>query len=154
MLPVLARNSRLSSKVSTFRTIDDFLRLREMASHVKSVAIIGGGFLGSELACALGNKAAEEKKGLEVVQIFKEKGNMAKVLESDLCIKKQILSNLIRLQVLPDYLSQWTTEKVRKEGVAVKPNTTIRDAIITPESRLDLRCICTCVWKLVHFPFD
>ena len=84
MLPVLARNSRLSSKVSTFRTIDDFLRLREMASHVKSVAIIGGGFLGSELACALGNKAAEEKKGLEVVQIFKEKGNMAKVLESEI----------------------------------------------------------------------
>ena len=151
---MLARNSRLSSKVSTFRTIDDFLRLREMTSHVKSVAIIGGGFLGSELACALGNKAAEEKKGLEVVQIFKEKGNMAKVLESDLCIKKQILSNLIRPQVLPDYLSQWTTEKVRKEGVAVKPNTTIRDAIITPESRLELRCICTCGWKLVHFPFD
>ena len=150
----MARNSRLSSKVSTFRTIDDFLRLREMTSHVKSVAIIGGGFLGSELACALGNKAAEEKKGLEVVQIFKEKGNMAKVLESDLCIKKQILSNLIRPQVLPDYLSQWTTEKVRKEGVAVKPNTTIRDAIITPESRLELKCICTCVWKLVHFPFD
>ena len=84
MLPVLARNSRLSSKVSTFRTIDDFLRLREMTSHVKSVAIIGGGFLGSELACALGNKAAEEKKGLEVVQIFKEKGNMAKVLESEI----------------------------------------------------------------------
>lgn len=116
VLPVLARNSRLSSKVSTFRTIDDFLRLREMTGHVRSVAVIGGGFLGSELACALGNKATEGKNGLEVVQIFKEKGNMAKVL--------------------PDYLSQWTTEKVRKEGVTVKPNTTIRDAIITPESRL------------------
>ena len=44
--------------------------------------------------------------------------------------------NRCRLQVLPDYLSQWTTEKVRKEGVTVRAKTTIRDAIITPESRL------------------
>ena len=44
--------------------------------------------------------------------------------------------NRFCLQVLPDYLSQWTTEKVRKEGVTVRANTTIRDAIITPESRL------------------
>ena len=84
MLPVLARNSRLRSKVSTFRTIEDFLRLREMTGHVKSVAVIGGGFLGSELSCALGNKATEGKKGLEVVQIFKEKGNMAKVLGNEI----------------------------------------------------------------------
>ena len=80
----MARNSRLRSKVSTFRTIEDFLRLREMTGHVKSVAVIGGGFLGSELSCALGNKATEGKKGLEVVQIFKEKGNMAKVLGNEI----------------------------------------------------------------------
>ena len=36
--------------------IDDFKRLDEVTQNVKSVAIVGGGFLGSELACALGKK--------------------------------------------------------------------------------------------------
>lgn len=36
--------------------IDDFKRLDEITRKVRSVAIIGGGFLGSELACALGRR--------------------------------------------------------------------------------------------------
>ena len=36
-----------------FRTADDYLRLRGMAAHGDRVAIIGGGFIGSELAASL-----------------------------------------------------------------------------------------------------
>ena len=55
----------------------------------RSVTVFGGGFLGSELACALGFRGKQSK--LEVVQAFQEEGNMGKVL--------------------PDYLSQWTKDK-------------------------------------------
>ena len=72
---------------------------------VRSITIFGGGFLGSELAVALGNRG-RQSGGLEVVQAYQEAGNMGKVL--------------------PDYLSDWTTDKVRSEGVTVLPNTRVK----------------------------
>ena len=45
---------------------------------------------------------------LEVNQIFPENGNMGKVL--------------------PDYLSEWTTQKVTVEGVNVLPNSVVEGA--------------------------
>ena len=62
----------------------------------KRVAVIGGGFLGSELAVALAHKG--KSVGLEVTQVYPEYGNMAKVV--------------------PEYLSKWTTKRVQEEGVA------------------------------------
>lgn len=58
--------------VSTFRSLEDFTKLEYLASNStgKKFAVIGGGFLGSELAAALA-----QKKNVEVVQIFPEKGN-------------------------------------------------------------------------------
>uniref|UniRef100_A0A4X2JNL7 Apoptosis-inducing factor 1, mitochondrial n=1 Tax=Vombatus ursinus TaxID=29139 RepID=A0A4X2JNL7_VOMUR len=44
--------------------------------------------------------------GTEVIQLFPEKGNMGKIL--------------------PEYLSNWTTEKVRQEGVKVMPNAVVQ----------------------------
>ena len=38
------------------------------------------------------------------------------------------------MQVLPEYLSKWTTEKVRSEGVRVLPNTSVTSAILDPVS--------------------
>ncbi len=52
--------------------IDDFKRLQDIAKQGKTIAIVGGGFLGSELACALGSFS--KKKGGEVIQIFPEAG--------------------------------------------------------------------------------
>jgi len=97
--------------------------LDKVSRSIKSITIIGGGFLGSELACALGRRCKTEQDerkenkslteflhchitqplfffssatecDLEVIQMFPEKGNMGKVL--------------------PEYLSNWTTEKVKK----------------------------------------
>ncbi|XP_067262611.1 apoptosis-inducing factor 1, mitochondrial isoform X3 [Chanodichthys erythropterus] len=90
-------------RTTLFRKIEDFRTLEKISREVKSIAIIGGGFLGSELACAMGRRSTD--LGVEVIQMFPEKGNMGKVL--------------------PEYLSNWTTEKVRKEGVNV-----ITDALV------------------------
>ncbi|XP_068187972.1 apoptosis-inducing factor 1, mitochondrial isoform X14 [Antennarius striatus] len=87
----------VTSRTTLFRKIDDFRSLDKVSRNVKSITIIGGGFMGSELACALGRRTNESD--LEVIQMFPEKGNMGKVL--------------------PEYLSNWTTEKVKKEGVKV-----------------------------------
>lgn len=44
---------KVREKVSLFKTIEDFENLKQTISKAGSVAIVGGGFLGSELACAL-----------------------------------------------------------------------------------------------------
>ncbi|XP_053474218.1 apoptosis-inducing factor 1, mitochondrial isoform X2 [Ictalurus furcatus] len=97
-LQVIERASEeVKNRTTLFRKIEDFKALEKVSRELKSIAIIGGGFLGSELACALGRRSHD--LGLEVIQLFPEKGNMGKVL--------------------PEYLSNWTTEKVKREGVQV-----------------------------------
>ena len=41
-------------------------------------------------------------------------------------------------KVLPEYLSKWTTAKVRSEGVDVLPNTFVKSASITQEDKVQL----------------
>lgn len=106
-LPVLAKASdEVKDRTVLYRNIADFKKLDSMVDQSDSVAIIGGGFLGSELACALGRRA--KKSGLKVYQLFPEAGNMGKVL--------------------PEYLSKWTTRKVENEGVEVMPNQSVTQA--------------------------
>uniref|UniRef100_A0A3Q2NRL9 Apoptosis inducing factor mitochondrion associated 1 n=1 Tax=Fundulus heteroclitus TaxID=8078 RepID=A0A3Q2NRL9_FUNHE len=97
-LQVIERaGEEVMKRTTLFRKIEDFKSLDKVSRSMQSITIIGGGFLGSELACALGRRSTET--GLEVIQMFPEKGNMGKVL--------------------PEYLSNWTTEKVKKEGVKI-----------------------------------
>ncbi len=78
-LPVLDRNAVLRSKVSLFRSVDDFFKLDELTKHSRRIAIVGGGFLGSELACGLAhNRKLKDRPEMEIYQIFPETGNMAK----------------------------------------------------------------------------
>lgn len=96
-LPVLDRASpAVKERLIYYRTANDFLRLSELTKTAKSVTIVGGGFLGSELACALGRRARILKQSLKLNQIYPESGNVGKVL--------------------PEYLSKWTTQRVRAEG--------------------------------------
>ena len=125
----------IKKDITYFRKVDDFKHLDLVTKEAKTITIFGGGFLGSELACALGHRAKATgmevydflsfvptppasahaqfrctcsttsheaahaqlhmqhlNVPLQVVQVFQEPGNMGKVL--------------------PDYLSEWTTEKV------------------------------------------
>ncbi|XP_053846544.1 apoptosis-inducing factor 1, mitochondrial isoform X2 [Vidua macroura] len=109
-LPAIERAGKdVQKRLTLFRKIEDFRRLEKISREVKSITIIGGGFLGSELACALGRRA--RTRGLEVIQLFPENGNMGKVL--------------------PEYLSNWTTEKVRREGVNVLPNAVVKSVSVS-----------------------
>uniref|UniRef100_A0A4W5L6L3 Apoptosis-inducing factor 1, mitochondrial n=1 Tax=Hucho hucho TaxID=62062 RepID=A0A4W5L6L3_9TELE len=97
-LQVIERaGEEVTKRTTLFRKVEDFKALDKVSRDTKSITIIGGGFLGSELACALGRRSADSD--LEVIQMFPEKGNMGKVL--------------------PEYLSNWTTAKVKSEGVTV-----------------------------------
>ncbi|XP_031428478.1 apoptosis-inducing factor 1, mitochondrial isoform X1 [Clupea harengus] len=110
-LQVIERGGdELMKRTTLFRKVEDFRSLGKVSKEVKSITIIGGGFLGSELACALGRRSAD--LDLEVIQMFPEKGNMGKVL--------------------PEYLSNWTTEKVKTEGVKV-----VTDALVKNVSLKD-----------------
>ncbi|XP_011638401.1 apoptosis-inducing factor 1, mitochondrial [Pogonomyrmex barbatus] len=105
-LPIFeSAENEVKDKITTFRTKDDFLDLEESVSNpkCKNIVVIGGGFLGSELACAL----ARSYKSKNVFQIYKEKFIMA--------------------QVLPEYLSEWTTKKVEAEGVHTISNTEVEN---------------------------
>ncbi|XP_033216403.1 apoptosis-inducing factor 1, mitochondrial isoform X2 [Belonocnema kinseyi] len=99
--------NEVKRKVLPYRTLDDFLELEENVHNpnVRNIVIIGGGFLGSELACSLAQNLDREKK--KVTQIFKEKFIMA--------------------QVLPEYLSEWTTNKATEVGVSCLGNTEVKD---------------------------
>ncbi|XP_075040787.1 apoptosis-inducing factor 1, mitochondrial [Mixophyes fleayi] len=104
-LPAIERSSEeVKQKTTLFRRVSDFRSLERLSSSVDSITIIGGGFLGSELACALGRRG--QRSGLEVIQMFPESGNMGKIL--------------------PEYLSHWTTEKVKSEGVNVMSDAVVK----------------------------
>ena len=61
-----------------FRTLEDYRRLRDLAGHGKRFAVIGGGFIGSEIAAAL---AAQ---GCEVTMLFPEDGIGARIFPAEL----------------------------------------------------------------------
>lgn len=109
--------AKIKDKIHSFKSIKDFEAVKCRVENSKSVAIIGNGFLGSELACALAHYGQNGK--LKVYQLFHEAGSMAKVL--------------------PEYLSKWTTERVREVGVDVQPNSQIVDVDVFEKNQLKLK---------------
>lgn len=82
------------SAVSTFRTRDDFEALHARLQPGHRVTIVGGGFLGSELA------AAFRGRGLQITMVFPERG--------------------VGALLLPGPLSERLTRRFRREGVEVR----------------------------------
>lgn len=91
--------------VCYYRYLDDYLRMRKEAAEGKSAVIIGGGFIGSEVAASLAiNK-------IDVTMIFPDRY---------LCSR-----------VFPDYLGTAIQDRYRKRGITVlseeKPASIIKD---------------------------
>ncbi|EDS38062.1 apoptosis-inducing factor 1, mitochondrial [Culex quinquefasciatus] len=103
--------------LTMFKSVSDFEELSQKLKPGSKVAVVGGGFLGSEMSCALAKFSDIREKNLEVYQLFHEEGNMGKIL--------------------PEYLSQWTTDRVREEGVKVWPKTQIK-AVEVQDKKLKL----------------
>ena len=82
-----------------YRTFRDYRALRELAGQRERFAVIGGGFIGSEVAAAL------RMNGRQVVMIMPEQGIGARVFPSD--------------------LSQNVLSYYREKGVDVRPGTKV-----------------------------
>src|SRR5207302_3488627 len=67
-----------SDQVIYFRTLDDYRRLRGLAEQQLRFAVVGGGFIGSEVAAAL------RLQGRDVVMLIPEAGVGARVFPADL----------------------------------------------------------------------
>jgi 3-phenylpropionate/trans-cinnamate dioxygenase ferredoxin reductase subunit len=83
-----------------FRTLDDYQQARELADRKAEFVIIGGGFIGSEVAAAL------NINGCKVTLVFPDKA--------------------IGARIYPSELSQYLNDYFRQKGVELFPTETVR----------------------------
>jgi 3-phenylpropionate/trans-cinnamate dioxygenase ferredoxin reductase subunit len=83
-----------------FRTLDDYQRLRALADRKSEFIVIGGGFIGSEIACALA------VNGCKVTMVFPDSG--------------------IGARIYPPKLSEFLTAYFREKGVSVLTGEKVR----------------------------
>lgn len=69
-----------SDQIIYYRTVEDYRRLRALAEQRQRFAVIGGGFIGSEIAAALA------MNGKDVVMVFPSEGIGARVFPRDLSL--------------------------------------------------------------------
>jgi 3-phenylpropionate/trans-cinnamate dioxygenase ferredoxin reductase subunit len=86
-------------QVIYYRTFDDFRKLKQITEGGAHVVVIGGGFIGSELAASLASA------GVKVTMVFPEAG--------------------VTARVLPDGLSRFVTEYFRSKCVEMLSEETV-----------------------------
>jgi 3-phenylpropionate/trans-cinnamate dioxygenase ferredoxin reductase subunit len=86
-------------EVIYFRTLEDYRRLRELSQEGGHFAVIGGGFIGSEIAAALAMNAKR------VTMLFPEAG--------------------IGARLFPEDLSRFLVDFYRQKGVEVRPGESV-----------------------------
>lgn len=104
---------RLSDKdegVIYFRTLEDYRRLKALTSGRRRIAVIGGGYIGAEIAAAL------SKNGHDVHLLFPEATLLARMLPQDLA----------------EHLNHFYESK----GVTLHPHSTVRKVTKDKEGHL------------------
>ncbi len=95
-----------SQQVVYFRTLDDYRRLRLLARRPLRFAVIGGGFIGTEIAAAL------KKHGRDVTMIVPQEGIGSRMFPADLA---SYLVRYYREQGVEMWMGQ-RVESVREAG--------------------------------------
>jgi len=90
-----------SGEIIYYRTLDDYQHLREMSNHGEHFGVIGGGFIGSEIAAALA------MNGKKVTMIFPDAG--------------------IGSRIYPAELSEYLNQFFRQKGVNVLAGVSVKD---------------------------
>jgi NADPH-dependent 2,4-dienoyl-CoA reductase/sulfur reductase-like enzyme len=94
-------------RILTFRTVDDYRRLRELSGHGRRIAVIGSGYIGSELAAGL------IQNDTQVVLIYPQK--------------------LIYQDAFPTELAERLTGMYTEHGVTLQPGTTVTGGSAGPD---------------------
>ncbi|KAF2077142.1 hypothetical protein CYY_001527 [Polysphondylium violaceum] len=116
--------------VTTYRTVEDFKNLYNFVGEGnKHITVLGGGFLGSELTCAISQNLGE-KKNVKITQVFPESG---------------VLSN-----VFPDYLSEHATEEIKRSGVQVLNKKLVKDVEKAESGKLVVKTDDGNQWETDH----
>lgn len=109
------RLSLESDPVIYFRTLDDYRRLRALAGQNARFAVMGGGFIGSEVAAAL------RMQGRDVTMVVPEAGLGARVFPADLA---RFLVDYYRGKGVTMRMGEGVTGLKRRTGSAVVRTTT------------------------------
>jgi 3-phenylpropionate/trans-cinnamate dioxygenase ferredoxin reductase component len=104
-----------SDQVIYFRTLDDYRRLRALAGQQVRFAVIGGGFIGSEVAAAL------RMQGRDVTMLVPEAGLGARVFPADLAAS---LVDYYRQKGVVMRMGEGMAELERRAGKCVVRTTT------------------------------
>jgi len=89
-----------------FRTLDDYQRLRSMSGNGQRFAVVGGGFIGSEIAAAL------SQSGKSVTMLFDGGGIGGRLLPADLAL---FLNDYYRKQGV-EVLPRHRLERIERRG--------------------------------------
>jgi len=98
-----------------YRTLDDYRRLREIAGSGVRAAVVGGGFIGSEIAAAL------TTNGCEVTIVFPEAGIGARLFPAEL---SAFVNDYYREKGVT-VLQEQMVEAVSDDGVTTKDGTQV-----------------------------
>ena len=95
-----------SEKVIYYRTLADYQQLRKLVEEKQRFVVIGGGYIGSEIAAAL------RMNGKDVAMVFPESGISARLFPEDL---SQFINDYYREQGVEVNSEEWV-ETVTEEG--------------------------------------
>jgi 3-phenylpropionate/trans-cinnamate dioxygenase ferredoxin reductase component len=115
-----------------FRTLDDYRRLREVAGEGAHVAVIGGGFIGSELAAGL------VSNGCRVTMLFPEPGIGHRLFPSDLSASVTDYYREKGVEVLAgEMVSSATGDRVETQsGQAIEADAVVAGLGVIPDTEL------------------
>lgn len=107
-----AIDPRIRDSIVTFRNIADFEHLYSSFVNPKhrNITILGGGFLGSELACSLQTKLKQHNESSKQITL--------------LCPEAGVLGKF-----LPRYLSDYVTKQMKLYDIDVRPGVSVFDVV-------------------------